>query len=81
MKIKKTPEIHKELSTILPVIGGIILMFVIPALEAGIELQIIPEQYHATITGTVIVALGFIGKKIYQPGLKRNQVNTSEDQK
>ena len=73
MKIKKTPEIHRELSTILPVIGSFILVVLIPLLQWGVDMEIIPVQYHAAITGGVIVGLGYIGKKIYQPGLKRNQ--------
>lgn len=78
MKFNKTPEIHKELSTILPLVGTFILAVAIPALQWGVDMQIIPTEYHATITGVVIVGLGYLGKKISQPYLKRNNV---EDKK
>ena len=55
------------LSVKLPAIGAFILLVLIPALQWGIDFKIIPTEYHAAITGGVMVVLSWIGKKIYQP--------------
>lgn len=60
------------LSVKLPAIGAFILLVLIPALQWGIDFKIIPTEYHAIITGVVMVWLSWIGRKIYQPSLHNN---------
>jgi N-acetylmuramoyl-L-alanine amidase len=57
------------LSVKLPAVGAFLLLVVIPLLQWLVDFQIIPEQYHATITGVVMVGLSWFGKKLYQPKL------------
>lgn len=57
------------LSVKLPAVGAFLLLVVIPFLQWLVDFQIIPEQYHATITGVVMVGLSWFGKKLYQPKL------------
>ncbi len=67
----------KYLSVKLPALGAFLLLVVIPALQWAIDFKLIPEEYHAFITGVVMVVLGFIGKKIYQPELHQIQKFTA----
>lgn len=57
------------LSVKLPAVGAFLLLVVIPLLQWLVDFQIIPEQYHATITGVIMVGLSWFGKKLYQPKL------------
>lgn len=59
----------KYLSVKLPAVGAFLLLVVIPLLQWLIDFQIIPPQYHAVITGGVMMVLSFVGKKLYQPSL------------
>ena len=60
------------LSVKLPVLGAFLLLVLIPGLQWAVDFKVIPTEYHATITGVVIVWLGWIGRKIYQPNLHQN---------
>lgn len=62
----------KYLSVKLPILGAFLLLVVIPALQWAMDFKVITVEYHATITGVVIVWLGWIGRKIYQPSLHQN---------
>jgi len=57
------------LSVKLPALGAFLLLVIIPALQWAMDFKIIPVEYHASITGGVMVFLSWIGKKIYQPSL------------
>lgn len=59
----------KYLSVKLPALGAFIMLVLIPALQVAVDYQIIPTQYHAFITGAVMMALSWFGRKIYQPSL------------
>lgn len=63
----------KYLSVKLPALGAFLLLVIVPALQWAVDFQIIPQEYHADITGVVMVILTFIGKKIYQPELHQIQ--------
>ena len=63
----------KYLSVKLPMLGAFLLLVVIPALQWAIDFKLIPAEYHAFVTGVVMVVLTFIGKKIYQPELHKIQ--------
>ena len=63
----------KYLSVKLPMLGAFLLLVVIPALQWAVDFKLIPTEYHAFITGVVMVVLTFIGKKIYQPELHQIQ--------
>ncbi len=63
----------KYLSVKLPMLGAFLLLVVIPALQWAIDFKLIPTEYHAFVTGSVMVVLTFIGKKIYQPELHQIQ--------
>lgn len=62
----------KYLSVKLPILGAFLLLVVIPALQWAMDFKVIPTEYHATITGIVMVWLSWFGRKIYQPGLHQN---------
>lgn len=64
------------LSVKLPFIGAVIMLVIIPALQVGIDYQIIPTEYHAFVTGTLMMALTYIGRKIYQPSLHTQSNDT-----
>ena len=53
-------------------LGAFLLLVIIPGLQWAVDFKVIPTEYHATITGVVIVWLGWIGRKIYQPSLHQN---------
>lgn len=55
------------LSVKLPMLGAFLMLVVIPLLQWMIDFEVIPAQYHAFVTGTLMVVLSWIGKKIYQP--------------
>ncbi|MFZ0024342.1 N-acetylmuramoyl-L-alanine amidase [Acinetobacter sp.] len=57
------------LSVKLPALGAFLLLVIIPALQWAMDFKLIPVEYHAFITGVVMVGLSWIGKKIYQPNL------------
>ena len=59
----------KYLSVKLPILGAFLLLVVIPALQWAMDFKVIPVEYHAFITGSVMVFLSWLGKKIYQPSL------------
>ncbi|MCO8100112.1 N-acetylmuramoyl-L-alanine amidase [Acinetobacter indicus] len=59
----------KYLAFILPALGAFIMLVLIPGLQWAVDYKVIPVEYHAYITGTVMVILSWIGKKIYQPAL------------
>ncbi|WP_168395108.1 N-acetylmuramoyl-L-alanine amidase [Acinetobacter indicus] len=59
----------KYLAFILPTLGAFIMLVLIPGLQWAVDYKVIPVEYHAYITGTVMVILSWIGKKIYQPAL------------
>ena len=65
--IKDNPM--KYLSVKLPVWGAFILGIIPVILQQGIDTQIIPPQFHAMLLTVVLPALGYIGKKKYQPEL------------
>ena len=65
-------NVWKYLSVKLPMLGAFLLLVIIPGLQWAVDFKIIPTEYHATITGVVIVWLGWIGRKIYQPSLHQN---------
>ena len=62
----------KYLSVKLPILGAFLLLVVIPALQWAMDFKVIPVEYHAFITGSVMVFLSWLGKKIYQPKLHQN---------
>ncbi len=53
-------------------LGAFLMLVIIPGLQWAVDFKVIPTEYHATITGVVIVWLGWIGRKIYQPNLHQN---------
>lgn len=57
------------LSVKLPMLGAFLMLVIIPALQWALDFQLISEKYYAVVTGIVIPALAWIGKKIYQPKL------------
>lgn len=59
----------KYLSVKLPILGAFLLLVVIPALQWAMDFKVIPVEYHAFITGSVMMFLSWLGKKIYQPKL------------
>ena len=65
-------NVWKYLSVKLPMLGAFLLLVLIPGLQWAVDFKVIPTEYHATITGVVIVWLGWIGRKIYQPSLHQN---------
>ena len=65
-------NVWKYLSVKLPMLGAFLLLVIIPGLQWAVDFKVIPTEYHATITGVVIVWLGWIGRKIYQPNLHQN---------
>ena len=65
-------NVFKYLSVKLPILGAFLMLVVLPALQWGIDYNIIPQQHHAAITGVVMVWLSWIGRKIYQPSLHNN---------
>ena len=65
-------NVWKYLSVKLPMLGAFLLLVIIPGLQWAVDFKVIPTEYHATITGVVIVWLGWIGRKIYQPSLHQN---------
>ncbi|WP_333835473.1 N-acetylmuramoyl-L-alanine amidase [Acinetobacter schindleri] len=62
----------KYLSVKLPILGAFLLLVVIPALQWAMDFKVIPVEYHAFITGSVMVFLSWLGKKIYQPKLQQH---------
>lgn len=62
----------KYLSVKLPILGAFLLLVVIPALQWAMDFKVIPVEYHAFITGSVMVFLSWLGKKIYQPKLHQH---------
>ena len=60
------------LSVKLPALGAFLLLVLIPALQWAMDFKVIPVEYHAFITGSVMVFLSWLGKKIYQPKLHQN---------
>lgn len=68
--------VFQYLSVKLPFIGAVIMLIIIPALQIGIDYQIIPTEYHAFVTGTLMMALTYIGRKIYQPSLHTQSNDT-----
>lgn len=62
----------KYLSVKLPILGAFLLLVVIPALQWAMDFKVIPVEYHAFITGSVMVFLSWLGKKIYQPKLHQS---------
>ncbi|ATO20598.1 N-acetylmuramoyl-L-alanine amidase [Acinetobacter sp. LoGeW2-3] len=59
----------KYLSVKLPILGAFLMLVLIPLLQWLTDYQIIPQQYHATVTGILIPALAWLGRKIAQPKL------------
>ncbi|WP_180036390.1 MULTISPECIES: N-acetylmuramoyl-L-alanine amidase [unclassified Acinetobacter] len=57
------------LSVKLPLLGAFLMLVLIPLLQWLTDYQIIPQQYHATVTGILIPALAWLGRKIAQPKL------------
>ncbi len=41
----------------------------------GVDYQVIPEKYHAFVTGTLMLGLSWIGKKISQPRINGPQLS------
>ncbi|WP_180053661.1 N-acetylmuramoyl-L-alanine amidase [Acinetobacter sp. YH12236] len=62
----------KYLSVKLPILGAFLLLVVIPSLQWAMDFKVIPVEYHAFITGSVMVFLSWLGKKIYQPKLHQH---------
>jgi N-acetylmuramoyl-L-alanine amidase len=62
----------RYLSVKLPILGAFLLLVVIPALQWAMDFKVIPVEYHAFITGSVMVFLSWLGKKIYQPKLHQH---------
>jgi len=61
----------KYLSVKLPILGAFLLLVIIPALQWAMDFKVIPVEYHAYVTGGVMVFLSWLGKKWYQPSLHR----------
>lgn len=59
----------KYLSVKLPILGAFLMLVLIPALQWVVDFKIIPVEYHAYVTGGLMVVLSYIGKKLYQPSL------------
>lgn len=59
----------KYLSVKLPILGAFLLLVIIPALQWAMDFKVIPVEYHAYVTGGVMVFLSWLGKKWYQPSL------------
>lgn len=59
----------KYLSVKAPIIGAFILGVIPAILQNGMDLQLIPPQYHALILTVVLPLLAAWGKKVYQPEL------------
>ena len=59
----------KYLSVKLPILGAFLLLVIIPALQWAMDFKVIPVEYHAYVTGGVMVFLSWLGKKLYQPSL------------
>jgi lysozyme len=59
----------KYLSVKLPILGAFLMLVLIPALQWAVDFKIIPVEYHAYVTGGLMVVLSYIGKKLYQPSL------------
>lgn len=57
------------LSVKLPMLGAFLLLVIIPALQWALDFKLIPDQHYAVVTGVVIPALAWIGRKIAQPSL------------
>lgn len=57
------------LSVKLPALGAFLLLVIIPALQWAMDFKLIPVEYHAYVTGGVMVFLSWLGKKWYQPKL------------
>ena len=57
------------LSVKLPVLGAFLLLVLIPGLQWAVDFKLIPVEYHAYVTGGVMVFLSWLGKKWYQPEL------------
>lgn len=57
------------LSVKLPVLGAFLLLVLIPGLQWAVDFKLIPVEYHAYVTGGVMVFLSWLGKKWYQPSL------------
>lgn len=57
------------LSVKLPVLGAFLLLVLIPGLQWAVDFKLIPVEYHAYVTGGVMVFLSWLGKKWYQPNL------------
>lgn len=62
-------NVFQYLSVKLPALGAFIMLVLIPALQVAVDYQIIPTEYHAFITGGVMLVLTMLGRKIYQPSL------------
>lgn len=62
------------LSVKLPTIGAFIMLILLPALQWGVDFEVIPKEYHAFVTGTLMLGLSWIGKKISQPRLNGPQL-------
>lgn len=58
------------LSVKLPVLGAFFMLVLIPFVQYLVDYQLIPEKYYALVTGIVIPALAWIGRKISQPNLQ-----------
>lgn len=65
--IRENPT--KLLSIKLPFYGALLFGLVPMLLENMMNVQLIPEQYHAFILSVVLPTLSFIGRMIYQPEL------------
>ena len=64
----------KYLSVKLPILGAFLMLVLIPLLQWLTDYQIIPQQYHATVTGIMIPALAWLGRKIAQPSLHNQRL-------
>ncbi|WP_180040810.1 N-acetylmuramoyl-L-alanine amidase [Acinetobacter sp. YH12218] len=62
----------KYLSVKLPILGAFLLLVIIPALQWAMDFKVIPVEYHAYVTGGVMVFLSWLGKKWYQPSLHQS---------
>lgn len=62
----------KYLSVKLPILGAFLMLVLIPFLQWLTDYQVIPQQYHATVTGILIPALAWLGRKIAQPKLHQS---------
>ncbi|AWL28959.1 N-acetylmuramoyl-L-alanine amidase [Acinetobacter defluvii] len=57
------------LSVKLPMLGAFFMLILIPLLQWLVDYKLIPDQYYAVVTGLVIPALAWLGRKIAQPNL------------